>query len=299
MFRHPEDRLPLLLMFGLFCVDVSVYLFVDHWFLLLAYALLSMLPKAGICAFNHHHQHVSTFHYAWANRLLELMYVLQTGVSSQAWVLHHSLGHHLNYLDQTKDESRWARDDGSRMGEWEYAWVTTLTAYPRAWAVGAKHPRQRRIFLVMGLLSLALMAALVAYRPLAGALIFVMVPLGMLFGTALATYTHHSDRATDNDFVACNNIIQRFYNVFTGNLGYHTAHHHRPGMHWSKLPALHAEILPKIPKEAFTMPGVPWRWFGKCEGAENFAPFTVALAKQAEAEQAEAPHVGAPRQAAS
>mgnify|MGYP001440518359 CR=1 FL=1 len=58
----------------------------------------------------------------------------------------------------------------------------------------------------------------------------------------------------------------------TGNLGFHTAHHHRPGMHWSKLPTLHAEILPKIPKEAFTMPGYPWRWFGKCEGAENFAP---------------------------
>ncbi len=294
MFRHREDRLPLFLMFCLFCVDVSVYLWVDNVLALLAYSLISMLPKAGICAFNHHHQHVSTFHHAWANRLLEVMYMLQTGVSSQAWVLHHSLGHHLNYLDQTKDESRWARDDGSRMGEWEYAWVTTLTAYPRAWVVSAKHPRQRRIFAVMGVLSVLLMAALVAYRPAAGLLVFVMTPLVLLYGTALATYTHHSDRATDNDFVACNNIIQTFYNKFTGNLGYHTAHHHRPGMHWSKLPALHAEILPKIPKEAFTIPGVPWRWFGTCEGAENFAPYTVA--QQATASVAP---VGPPRQAAS
>lgn len=276
MFRHREDRLPVLLMFLLFCVDVTVYLAVDNVFVLVAWAAFSMLPKAGTCAFNHHHQHVSTFHHAWANRLLEVMYFLETGVSSQAWVLHHSLGHHLHYLDQGKDESRWARDDGSRMGEWEYALVTTLTAYPRAWAVGAKHPHQRRIFFFMGIVSALVMTALVAYRPLQGLVLFVFVPFGMLFGTALATYTHHSDRSTENDFVACNNIIQRFYNAMTGNLGYHTAHHHRPGMHWSKLPALHAEIRSKIPKEAFTAPGIPWRWFGPCEGAEHFAPHTPA-----------------------
>lgn len=272
MFRHPEDRLPVALILALFAVDLSVYLFVDHWFLVLAYGLISMLPKAGVCAFNHHHQHVSTFHYAFVNRLLELVYVLQTGVSSQAWVLHHSLGHHLHYLDQKLDESRWQRDDGTRMGEWEYSWVTTITAYPRAWAVGAKFPRQRKIFLVMGLISLAMMAALVAYKPFNGFMLFVFVPFGMLFGTALATYNHHSDRGLENDFVACNNIVQPFYNALTGNLGYHTAHHHKPGMHWSKLPALHAELVGKMPKETFREPGVPWRWFGKSQWSEHFAP---------------------------
>ncbi len=262
----------------LFVVDMTVYLFVDHPLIVVAYGLLSMLPKAGVCAFNHHHQHVSTFHYAWANRLLEVQYALMTGVSSQAWVLHHSLGHHLNYLDQTKDESRWARDDGSRMGEWEYSWITTITAYPRAWAVSAKHPRQRRIFWVMGLLTAAVMAALVAYRPFNGLMLFVLVPFGMLFGTALATYNHHSNRDTANHFVACNNIIQRFYNVFTGNLGYHTAHHYRPGMHWSKLPELHAEIAQHIPKEAYVEPGVPWKFFGPSEGSEKFQPHDVVSA---------------------
>lgn len=262
----------------LFAVDVSVYLLVDNKLAVVAWAIFSMFPKAGVCAFNHHHQHVSTFHYAWANRLLEFMYALQTGVSSQAWVLHHSLGHHLNYLDQKKDESRWARDDGSRMGEWEYSWVTTITAYPRAWAVSAKHPRQRQIFVVMGILTALLMAALVAYRPFNGLVQFVLVPVGMLFGTALATYNHHSNRDTADHFVACNNIIQRFYNVFTGNLGYHTAHHYRPGMHWSKLPELHAEIEAKIPKEAFVEPGVPWRFFGPSKGAENFKPHAEVAA---------------------
>ncbi len=262
MFRHREDRLPTFLISCLFAVDLAVYLMVDHWFPLLAYALLSMLPKAGVCAFNHHHQHVSTFTSPLPNRLLEFVYALQTGVSSQAWVLHHSLGHHVNYLDQEKDESRWMRKDGTVMGEWEYALEVAVTSYPRAWAVGARYPKHRRLFLVMGLLTAALFVALWWYRPLAGLLVFGLTPVGLLYGTALATYTHHTGRSTASHFVACNNILQPFYNLLTGNLGFHTAHHYKPGVHWSKLPALHQEIEGQIPADAYVEPGYPWKWMG-------------------------------------
>jgi fatty acid desaturase len=262
MFRYREDRLPTLLIFCLFAVDLSVYFFVDHWFLLLAYALLSMLPKAGVCAYNHHHQHVSTFTWALPNRVLEFVFALMTGVSSQAWVLHHSLGHHVNYLDQEKDESRWRRKDGSLMGEWEYAFEVAVTSYSRAWQVGARYPKQRRLFVVMGVFTLGLFVTLWWFRPLAGLLVFGLTPLGLLYGTALATYTHHSGRSTASHFVACNNILQPFYNVLTGNLGYHTAHHYKPGVHWSKLKELHAEIASQIPDDAYVEPGYPWKWMG-------------------------------------
>jgi fatty acid desaturase len=267
MFRHAADRLPIALILSLFAVDLSVYAWVNNVWLVLAYGLLSMLPKAGVCAFNHHHQHVSTFTSPVLNRAMEFVFALQTGVTSQTWVLHHSLGHHLNYLDQTKDESRWARDDGTRMGEMEYSFVTTLTSYGRAWKTGEKYPKQRQLFFVMGALTVALVSALVWYRPLQGAWLFVFVPAVMIFGTAMATYTHHSNRQTDDHFVACNNILQPFYNKLTGNLGYHTAHHYKPGVHWSKLPELHDEIKHKIPADAFQEPGIPWKYFGKSEGA--------------------------------
>ena len=259
MFRHREDRLPVFLILCLFAIDLAVYALVDSAFVIVAWAGLSMLPKAGVCAFNHHHQHVATFTKALPNRLLEIVYALHTGVSSQAWVLHHSLGHHLNYLNQEKDESRWARDDGSRMGEWEYSFITAATAYPRAWSVGAKYPRIRRLFVSMGVVTLVILTGLVAYRPFAGLALFVVAPAIMLFGTAMATWSHHSDRETESHFVACNNILQPFYNVLTGNLGYHTAHHYKPGVHWSKLPELHSEIAEKIPSEAYVEPGFPWK----------------------------------------
>ncbi len=261
-FRHRADRPYVALFIVLFAVDLTVYALVDSPWLVLAYLVASIFPKAAVCAFNHHHQHVTTFHRAWANRLLEVMYFFQTGVSTNAWRLHHSLGHHLNYLDQTRDESRWARADGSRMGEMEYAFITAATAYPRAWKVGEKFPEDRRVFAAMGLVTAIVTALFVYARPMQGLLLFVAGPLFLLWGTAWATYAHHSDRSTEHHFLASNNVRQRFYNVLTGNLGLHTAHHYKPGVHWSNLPELHASIESQIPPEAFVAPGWPWRWFG-------------------------------------
>lgn len=265
VFRNTADR-PYVAAFVVFLLlDVLAYLYVDHPVLLLIIFGVGILPKASVCAFNHHHQHVPTFTVEPLNRLLELMYALQTGVSSHAWVLHHSVGHHLNYLDQTKDESRWRRDDGSLMGELEYSFMTTVTAYPRAWAVSAKYPKLRLTFLWMGIASLALIAALVAYRPVPGLIIFVLGPAFSLFGTAWATYAHHAGRSTATHSVASNNMIHRAYNWVTGNLGYHTAHHTRPGVHWSELPQLHEELKANIPADAYVKPGWPWRWLGKAQ----------------------------------
>ena len=262
LFRHPADRWPVAVFVAFFAIELTIYLTVDNPLLLLLAFGLSIVPKASICAFNHHHQHLATFKPEWANRLLEAMYGLQVGVTSHAWVLHHSVGHHQNYLDQTKDESRWARDDGSKMGELEYSFWTTVTAYPRAWEVSARFPKFRRTFLWMGILHVVLTAGLVYYRPVPGLIMFVLAPLFFLFGTAWATYAHHAGRSTATHFVASNNMLTPMYNFVTGNLGYHTAHHYRPGVHWSKLKELHAEIAKEIPDDAYVPPGWPWYLFG-------------------------------------
>jgi fatty acid desaturase len=53
------------------------------------------------------------------------------------------------------------------------------------------------------------------------------------------------------------------YNMWTGNLGYHTAHHFRSGVHWSRLPALHKEIEHLIPADCYVDPGFPWKLTGQ------------------------------------
>ena len=84
-------------------------------------ALLGMF----IAPINHHHQHVNSFRAAWLNRLYDLLLALQSGVGPYNWVLHHNLGHHVNYLNQpphaSPDESHWTRADGTKMGRLEYS----------------------------------------------------------------------------------------------------------------------------------------------------------------------------------
>ncbi len=111
----------------------------------------------------------------------------------------------------------------------------------------------------MGLLTLAIVTALVVAKPLAGLFVFVLPMAISLVLTAWATYAHHTGRSTASHFEASNNILHRGYNVLTGNLGYHTAHHYKPGVHWSRLPELHASIAHRIPSDAYDTPGWPWR----------------------------------------
>jgi fatty acid desaturase len=230
-------------------LDFYLFFTVDNYYVLGIYFFLMILPKSQICAWNHHHQHAPTFRFTVLNRIMEFFYALHTGVTTNLWVLHHNLGHHQHYLDQTKDESRWTRDDGTKMGEMEYSLIITITAYYRGYLVGKKHPEEMRDFLIFSAITFALLGVLVALKPAAALLLFVFPMITGLFMTAWATYEHHAGLNTDDLYQASFNNTNRWYNLFTGNLGYHTAHHYKRGLHWSKLPQLHEKIKDNIPKE--------------------------------------------------
>lgn len=247
LFRHAKDRLPVALILTLTLVDFGLYFWVDSLWVLAIYFWLMMIPKLNICAWNHHHQHLSTFRYKPLNHLLEFFYALHTGVTTNLWVLHHVLGHHHHFLDQNKDESGWKRKDGKVMGELEYSFNVALTAYYRGYQVGKSHPKLQRDFVLYGVMTLLLVIALVAYRPLPGLFLFVLPMLTGLWLTSWVTYEHHAGLDTENPFEASYNNLHKWYNRLTGNLGYHTAHHYKQGLHWSQLPALHESIKDKIP----------------------------------------------------
>lgn len=252
LFRHSEDRIPVVVITLLFMLDVAAYLILDNIWLLLAYWLLMIWPKGVICAWNHHHQHTPTFKSSTLNRLLELIYALHTGVTSKLWVLHHVLGHHHHYMDQVKDESRWQRKNGSKMGRYEYTINVAITAYYRGYIVGKKHPRPFKIFLISSVITLLVVTALVWYRPLPALFCFVLPMMSSLLFTAWVTYEHHAGLDVDNVFEASYNNTSPIYNLLTGNLGYHTAHHYKQGVHWSRLPELHEKIKDKIPARLYT-----------------------------------------------
>ncbi|MFT4610534.1 MAG: fatty acid desaturase [Marinobacter psychrophilus] len=247
MFKYPADRLSVTLILILSFVDFTLYFFVDTTWVLGLFWLIMILPKGVICSWNHHHQHTLTFKNKGFNRILEFFYALHTGVTTNLWVLHHVLGHHKNYLDQAEDESSWQRGSGKTMGEIEYTLNIAGTAYLRGYQVGRNFPRQQKKFLIYTSITFVILALLVLYKPMSALLLFVLPMICGLLLTAWTTFEHHSNLETDNKFEASRNNLNRFYNLVTGNLGYHTAHHYKQGVHWSVLPELHEKIKDKIP----------------------------------------------------
>jgi fatty acid desaturase len=254
LFKHPEDRLPVSLAAGLTLIDFALYLSVESPWLLVGYWLLTVVPKGTIGAWSHHHQHVPTFRLTFLNRALELCHALHSGITTNLWLLHHVLGHHVNYLDQTKDESRWRRRNGSTMGALAYTFSVAGTAYIRGFRVGLRYPRHLRAFVIYGVLALAVAAALLYARPLQGLFVFVLPMITSLLFVSWVTHDHHAGLDTQDPYEASMNTLNRRFNFLTGNLGFHTAHHLRPGVHWSNLPALHRDLAHKIPAHLYRQP---------------------------------------------
>ena len=264
LFRYKVDRLPITLFVLYFLFDVVVFALAP-WWIALTVAVVGLLPKACICAWNHHHQHVNTFHQPVLNGFMEVIYAFQSGALPSAWVLHHNVGHHVHYLDQEKDESRWARADGSTMGAHEYSFNVVVTAYPRIWGVAQRYPKHRRRFVFWSAVTLVVLACFMAYNPINALLMFIMPMVVGLYVTAWHTYYHHAGLVSPDHNEASWNITHRWYNILTGNLGLHTAHHTKCHIHWSELPTLHAQLAPTIPKRLYRPPCIPFRWMGKAE----------------------------------
>jgi fatty acid desaturase len=108
------------------------------------------------------------------------------------------------------------------------------------------------------LATLVVLAGLAWLNWLNTLLLFVFPMIAMLILTARETYRHHTGLDESDPHKASYNITDRWYNFFTCNLGYHTAHHMRCGLHWSQLPQLHAKIEDKIPAHLYLEPGFPF-----------------------------------------
>jgi fatty acid desaturase len=252
ILKYKADRGPVAYVLAMFALHVVLWCYASPMV-----ALCSVLPLAFASMFvapiNHHHQHLNTFRSPVVNRFYDLALALQAGVAPYSWVLHHNLGHHRNYLNQyphlSPDESAWTRQDGTQMGRVEYTIDMLLRHQSDIYRVGLQYPRYLRAWLAMKLPLYALIGGALWLNPLNTLLIFLVPGFIALTHTIWATYEHHAGCDTGDHLVGSRNRESRMYNWVTGNLGLHTAHHKRPGVHWSLLPKMHAEIKFQIPQE--------------------------------------------------
>jgi fatty acid desaturase len=245
------DGWAVLLVGSILAAQLSIYFFVSSpWLALLA--TVGLLPFCmSVLAYNHNHMHTRTFAYRPLNRIFELAIFLQTGSSPFSGTLNHVLGHHATYMDPTLDTLNWRRADGSTMSKHEFARKKALWHYPSCFFFGRRKQNQAllRLFVFYLVLGLGIVATLVAFRPVSGLIAFVLPMALMLYVLKLGAYAHHSGLEETDHYRASRTNTSRFYNWATWNAGYHSAHHFKQALHWSKLPAYHATLASQIPAE--------------------------------------------------
>lgn len=248
IYRYREDIAPSMVVLGVFAIQLFTFFFVDSLWVVAAVmlALLSFSAMPGSISHNHHH--VPFFMRPWMNRGFEVLLFLETGVPPFAWTIHHNIGHHKDYLDQSKDPSNWQLADGRVMSRIRYDVMGALRIYPEIFKIGRRYPELFRRFKRWSLISLLVLGVFIVLDPIKALLLFVLPMPIMHVGLLDNTYMQHSDLDLSSDFTASRNSTSRLYNFISWNLGYHTAHHIRPNLHWSRLPAYHESIKANIPE---------------------------------------------------
>ena len=248
LYRYREDIAPSVVVFGIFAIQLLTFFLVDSLAVVALVMLVLLACSAMPGSISHNHHHVPTFIRPWMNRIYEVILFLEVGIPPYAWTLHHNMGHHKDYLDQEKDPANWRLPDGSVMSRVRYDIVGALRIYPEIWRIGHRYPEMFRRFKLWSAVSLAVLGLFFLLDPLKALVLFVAPMPFMYLGLLDNTYMQHSDLDTGSEFTASRNTTSRLYNVISWNLGYHTAHHIKPHLHWSRLPAYYAEIEAAIPE---------------------------------------------------
>lgn len=257
LFRLRSDIPAATLIFSVFAIQLWAFFSIESPMQLAGIISLLMIVQVSCGAVCHNHHHTNIFTQPWANRLIETVMYLQTGTSPYSWTIHHNIGHHGDYLDQGKDPARWQEPDGSTMNRLKYDFFNAFMIYPEIWKIGTRHPvlftRFKRWFVISNLVLLSF----VAINPMNALIVFAAPMLIMLVVLLDNTFQQHSGLSTDNHLLASRNVEHPLYNFTSWNLGYHTAHHMYPGIHWSKLPDIHAGIRSRIPDVLITKNMIP------------------------------------------
>lgn len=257
IFRHRQDIPAAALVFGVFAIQIWAFLTFNNPWQLAGLVALLMVIQVSCGAVCHNHHHVNIFTRSSLNRLIEVIMYLQTGTSPYSWTIHHNIGHHRDYLDQNKDPARWQEPDGRVMHRIKYDLYNALMIYPEIRKIGATHPIPFKRFKKWLLISNLALLALMLINPVNALIVFVGPMVIMLVVLLDNTFQQHSGLSTRNHLLASRNVEHPLYNLTSWNLGYHTAHHMYPGIHWSELPRVHAKLRHRIPDELVTRKLIP------------------------------------------
>jgi fatty acid desaturase len=212
---------------------------------------LSLFMAVTVAVISHNHNHLGIWRNRWLNQVTSYVISVLYGFPAIGWVPTHNQVHHkLN--NRVGDSSRSPKFfKGNHL--------LALLVYPTL--TGIEQQRDISQFL-KGLWQKnrpAFWMAASEYIVFAGfmglmfwldwrkALLFFLIPQQFaLFMIQVFNYVQHVEADAESSWNHSRNFVSPVLNALLFNNGYHTVHHHCPGLHWSLTPAAHEKDAAKI-----------------------------------------------------
>ncbi len=253
VIKYAEDVRPLAIVFIAFGMSLLPFLVGMPIWLLVPYLALSWYIRGYTPFAQHNHGHLPVFNSRVLNHLYDVFLTQVTGYPTALWELHHTRGHHRNFLDPAKDvASTISRKTGRNMSRWMYALRGNLTIHLDSVRIGLAEGREGKKTLLPKLVGevvvqFTIAGLFVAWNPWMALWNFIIPNLVAAWFIWWESYAHHLEVPTTTPYDASITITERFHNWQTFNIGFHTAHHEKPTLHWAQLPARTAAIQSQIP----------------------------------------------------
>ncbi|MEM1418290.1 MAG: fatty acid desaturase [Myxococcota bacterium] len=207
--------------------------------------------SVAVTVISHNHNHLSIWKSKVMNRFQDYWLTVFYGFPVFGWIPTHNLNHH-----------KFTNRDGDYTQTFRYTEknnLFTLLTYPSVssfhqqkpikdyLAKARKNNRSRFWWAISQYVVLVAWIAGALFLDWRKGLLYVVVPQQVaLFAVLAFNYLQHVHANEESEFDHSRNIVGPLMNLFLFNNGYHTIHHMKPGLHWSKTPEAHAKIADKI-----------------------------------------------------
>ncbi len=220
--------------------------------LLVLLFLTSMVLRAIAPVHQHCHAHRKLF---WArawNDVYDFVLLLAAGNTTAIWELQHVHGHHPSHLDPPNDPANSSRF--TKEGPLQRLLFTvagdclSFSDSLRVAGRSASAAKLRGRLWRQQAIAVLTLLALLAWNPLMALLVFVAPNILLRWTVFYFSYAQHHGTPGGDVF---GGSVTRFgwTNYVFLNVGHHTAHHEKPTLHWTLLPARTERIRHRIPAE--------------------------------------------------
>lgn len=244
-------------------ISITTALLVVQWRLHEVQPILyitSLFMAVSVSIIAHNHNHLPIWKSRFLNQLTDYWITIFYGFPAFAWIPTHNLNHHPQ-KNRANDYSRTYRlsEANNLLTLLSYPTISGYFQQAAIWRflknIWKTNRKRFWIYIsqVLLLVSYLTAALFINYQK---TLLFIIIPQQVaLFSVLIFNYLQHVHADEESEWNHSRNIVGWALNTLLFNNGFHTIHHHRPGLHWSKTREAHHKIAhfidPRLNEKSF------------------------------------------------